>query len=126
MKNLSRLVFLVVLLASTTCLANSDNVKNELIEKNLIAGLKSENIGLVTSSAYYLGEYGSSKSIIPLLKVLKSGDTEGERISAAVALSKINTEQARFAVKRRAIFDGSERVRNLCGRFYRESLQNIQ
>ena len=126
MKNLTLLVFLVVLLASTTVLANSDNVKNELIEKNLIAGLQSENVGLVTSSAYYLGEYGSSKSIIPLLKVLKSGDTEEERISAAVALSKINTGLARFAVKRRAKFDDSERVRNLCDRFYQESLQKIK
>jgi len=127
MKKLYNLILLALIFAFTSAVfASSDKKKTEAVEDNLIAGLQSDNLGLKTSAAYYLGEYKSSKSVIALLKVLKNGETEEERISAAVALSKINTELARFAVKRRAKFDDSERVRNLCQRFYQESLQNIQ
>ena len=87
------------------------------IEDNLIIGLHSDNLGLKTTSAYLLGEYGTSRSVIELMRVLKNGDTEEERISAALALTKINTEKARFAVKQRAIYDDSERVRKMCEKF---------
>lgn len=125
MKKLSSLIVLVLtLVLSTTTFARTDNAKDSRVEDNLLVGLLSGNQGLSTSSAYYLGQYGTSKSINSLLKVLKSGDTEEERISAAVALTKINTEQSLFAVKQRAKFDDSERVRRLCAMFYNQSLQN--
>ena len=124
MKKLSGLLLLVLtLILSSTTFARTDNAKDSRVEDNLLVGLLSGNQGLTTSSAY-LGQYGTSKSINSLLKVLKSGDTEEERISAAVALTKINTEQTLFAVKQRAKFDDSERVRRLCAMFYNQSLQN--
>jgi HEAT repeat protein len=123
MKKLSGLLLLAVLLLSTVTFAGSDKTKNELTEKNLIAGLQSDNLGLKTSSAYFLGEYGSTKSVNSLLKVLKSGDTEEERISAAVSLYKIDSEKGLFAIKQRAKFDDSERVRRLCSMLYQQSLQ---
>ena len=122
MKNVS--VILLVLLFASVTLAGSKTTNESKIEDNLLVGLSSDNIGLKTSAAYYLGKYGTSKSINSLLKVLKSGETEEERISAAVALTKINTEQTRFAVKQRAKFDDSARVRRLCGIFHNKSLQN--
>jgi HEAT repeat protein len=108
---------------TTTAFASSNDVKKELIEDNLIAGLQSENLGLKTSSAYFLGEYGSSKCVNSLLKVLKSGETEEERISAAVSLIKIDSDKGFFAVKQRAKYDDSERVRRICSMLYKDSLQ---
>lgn len=122
MKKLSVLLFLLALVGTTFAEPSSTNTIN--VEENLLVGLNSANIGLKTSSAYMLGQYGTSKSINSLLKVLKSGETEEERISAAVALVKINTEQSMFAVKQNAKFDRSERVRRLCTLFYNQSLQN--
>ncbi|MCP5062065.1 MAG: hypothetical protein GY936_06335 [Ignavibacteriae bacterium] len=125
MKKLSSLLLLVLtLLLSSTMFAGSNTANDSRIEANLLVGLKSDNLGLKISSAYFLGEYGTSKSVNSLMKVLKSGNTEEERISAAVALSKINTEKALFAVKQRAKYDDSERVRRLCGLFYTQSLQH--
>ena len=116
MKNL--IYLLVVMLFASTAFAGVNNVKNDNIEQSLLVGLQSDNLGLKTSSAYLLGELGSSKSVIDLMKVLRNGETEEERISAALALSKINTATARFAVKQRIKFDDSERVRRMCTKFY--------
>ena len=123
MKKLSWILLLVLFLASTTTFAGSDKTKDELIEKNLIVGLQSDNLGLKTSSAYFLGEYGSTKCVNSLLKVLKSGDTEEESISAAVSLYKIDSEKGLFAIKQRVKFDDSERVKRICSILYQQSLQ---
>ena len=122
MKKLSVIFLLLVFVGSLFASPKTTTENN--VEDNLIVGLNSDNLGLKTSSAYMLGEYGTSKSINSLLKVLKSGNTEEERITAAMALVKINTEQSMFAVKQNAKFDDSERVRKLCALFYNQSLQN--
>ena len=122
MKKLS-VIFLLLVFVGSLFASPKTNTENN-VEDNLIVGLNSDNLGLKTSSAYMLGEYGTSKSINSLLKVLKSGNTEEERITAAMALVKINTEQSMFAVKQNAKFDDSERVRKLCALFYNQSLQN--
>ncbi|MCB9250082.1 MAG: HEAT repeat domain-containing protein [Ignavibacteriales bacterium] len=92
--------------------------KYEEIENNLVEGINSDNRGLQISSAYFLGEMKSHRAINPLLKMLKDGTTEEERIIAALSLSKIKTEQGLFAVKQRIKFDDSERVQRLCEIFY--------
>ena len=122
MKKLSAIFFLLLFAGSV--FAGPNITTSSSVEDNLIVGLNTDNLGLKTSSAYMLGEYGTSKSINSLLKVLKSGDTEEERISAAMALVKINTEQAMFAVKQNAKFDDSARVRKLCALFYNQTLKN--
>jgi HEAT repeat protein len=125
MKKISSLLLLALtLLLSSSMFAGSNTANDSKIEDNLLVGLQSDNLGLITSSAYMLGEYGTSKSVNSLLRVLKSGNSEEERISAAVALIKINTELSVFSVKQRAKFDDSKRVRRLCTTFYHQSLQN--
>ncbi|MCB0750384.1 MAG: HEAT repeat domain-containing protein [Ignavibacteriae bacterium] len=114
-------VLLLVLLFGGALLAKTNLNNVSEVEDNLMIGLQSDNLGLKTSSAYYLGEYGSSKSVNALMSILKNGKTEEERISAAVALTKINSEKALFAVKQRAQFDESERVRKQCALCYQES-----
>lgn len=116
------MTFLLLLFVSVTLIAGPNSTLIPNVEENLIVGLHSDNLGLKTSSAYLLGEYGTSKSVIALMKVLKSGETEEERISAALALTKINTDKARFAVKQRAKFDDSKKVRKFCSTFYQQSL----
>lgn len=124
MKKISSfLVLVIILLVTNLTFAAQKHSVNKNVEDNLINGLNSENLGLATSSAYYLGEFGTNRCIIPLMKVLKNGKTDEERISAAVALSKINSPRAIFAVKQRAKYDDSERVRRLCENFYQQSLQ---
>ena len=115
MKKVAVVLLTLVFTATAFAGVNSKDVKK--VEDNLLVGLNSDNLGLKTSSAYFLGEYGTSHSVNALMSVLKNGQTEEERISAAVALMKINTEQAKFAVKQRAKFDDSERVRRLCAMF---------
>ena len=123
MKNLKMaLTVLLTIVTSLTLLAGPNKVVDANVENNLIEGLKSQNLGLVTNSAYLLGEVGTSKSVIALMKVLRDGETEEERISAALALTKINTEKALYAVKQRAIYDESERVRRCCSMLYKQNL----
>lgn len=123
MKNLG--IFFSVLIAiftSFTLIAGPNNLVDSNVENNLLEGLKSQNLGLVTNSAYMLGEVGTSRSVIALMKVLRDGKTEAERISAALALTKINTDKGMYAVKQRAIYDESERVRRCCSKFYQQNL----
>ena len=87
-------------------------------EENLLVGISSENFGLRTSSAFYIGEYNVESGVIPLLKMLKNGDTEEERILAANSLMKLNSDIGKYAVKQRSKFDESPRVRRMCGIFY--------
>jgi hypothetical protein len=85
---------------------------------NYVTGIHSNNLGLRVSCAYFLGEYKVSEAIIPLMKMLNSEKSEEGRIIAALSLIKIGTGKAVYAVKQAANLDRSERVRNLCEKFY--------
>jgi hypothetical protein len=58
------------------------------IEQNLLAGIKSDNVGLQTSSAYFLGEMKSDKSLIHLIKLARNGNTEESRIIAGLSFRR--------------------------------------
>ena len=117
---------LLVLLFSITSLAgtSSNEEKYRQIEDNLLVGMNTDNQGLQVSCAYFLGEMQSERAIIPLLKMLKSGETEEERIIAALSLAKIKSERGLFAIKQRIKYDDSERVQRLCGIFYTNHIVN--
>jgi HEAT repeat protein len=100
--------------------------KYDLVEKNLLIGLASDNLGLRASCAYMLGEIGSTKAVIPLMAMLHCEGCEGARIMAGLSLYKIGTPMSIYAVKQAARFDDSERVRKACGRFYREYVKVAQ
>ena len=85
---------------------------------NYLKGLKSDNHGLRLSCAYFLGEYGISEGMVPLMNMLHNEKTESGRIMAALALTKLGSEMSIYAVKQASKFDKSERVRNLCIKFY--------
>lgn len=75
------------------------NPKYKVIESNYLEGLKSENLGLRISCAYFLGEMKSSKAVIPLMKMLNEETHEGARIAAAWSLSKIGDARGIYLLK---------------------------
>jgi hypothetical protein len=85
--------------------------------QNLLIGLKSDNQGLRESSAYMLGELGSTKAVIPLMAMLRDDASESSRIVAALALTRIGDARGVYAVKRAASFDESREVQKKCAFF---------
>lgn len=113
----------ILFLLISPSVSASNRAKNQVPAQaidNLLEGIKSDNFGLKLSAAYYLGEYNCEKAVIPLLKMLKSDSREEARISAALALYKIDDARGIFAVKQAIRFDNSERVKKLCALFYNE------
>lgn len=99
------------------------NISIEKIEDNLLEGLKSDNLGLRISTAYYLGEYKTERAVIPLIKMLHNEKEESARIQAALSLIKIGNSKGAFMVKQAAKFDESKKVRNFCTKFYNAYLK---
>lgn len=122
MKKLIFSILLVVISFSSVFASNTNftKAKKDLIEQNLLNGINSENFGLKTSSAYFLGENKSSKAVIPLLKMLHNDESEEARILAALSLIKIGNPVGVYAVKMAAKFDGNEKVRKMCAKFYND------
>jgi HEAT repeat protein len=130
MKTISGLlaIFICTFILTGSLLASSpektkSNVSIEKIEDNLLEGLKSDNLGLRISTAYYLGEYKTERAVMPLIKMLHSEKEESARIQAALSLIKIGNVKGAYMVKQAAKFDDSKRVRNFCTKFYNAYLK---
>ncbi|MEP0862855.1 MAG: HEAT repeat domain-containing protein [Ignavibacterium sp.] len=130
MKNVL-LIFVVIIVtgfSSMTFGTNSpvkkSNVNREAIIKNLMVGIKSDNYGLRTSSAFLLGEFKADEAVIELLSMLHKEDSDDARILAALSLLKINDSRGIYAIKQAIRFDNSERVKRMCEKFYHHYLEN--
>ena len=97
----------------------SDEEYNQA-EQNLLAGIKSGNLGLQTSSAYFLGEMKSDLALIPLLRLVQNGETEEARIIAALSLYKIESNIGMYRLKHLAETDESELARKVFARIYQK------
>jgi hypothetical protein len=123
MKSFTTLLLLLFFVFATFSIA-AEPVKEQrtfnknLAIQNLLIGLDSDNAGLTSSSAYYLGELNSGEAVIPLMKILRNSEQEELRISAALALLKIGDERGIYAIKRAIVFDESKRVNDMCEKFY--------
>jgi len=123
-KSSSFVVLLLILFILMDFSYSQDNsltnskITSKDIEKNLIVGVETENLGLKVSSAYYLGERKSSMAVIPLMNVLHTDNSEEARIIAALSLYKIGDARGIYAIRRSAEYDGSESVKRLCKIFY--------
>ena len=107
--------------AETTAYNNYSILTDEeynQVEQNLLAGIKSGNLGLQTSSAYFLGEMKSDIALIPLLRLVRNGDTEEARIIAALSLYKIESNIGMYRLKHLAETDESELARQVFARIY--------
>lgn len=117
------IILISVLLLSSTTIAYQEldpvvKAKYKIIEANLLFGLKSDNEGLRTSCAYYLGEYKSGKAVLDLMKILRDDECYAARIVAALSLIKIGNRQAIYMVKRTSLFNEVEGVRKMSEKFY--------
>ncbi|WP_337872972.1 HEAT repeat domain-containing protein [Ignavibacterium sp.] len=128
--NLILFVFFVTIFSQVSFGSNNPMKKSELnrelIIKNLMIGIKSDNYGLRTSSALMLGEFRADESVIDLLRMLHSEDTDDARIVAALSLLKIEDSRGIYAIKQAIRFDKSERVKKLCEKFYYHYLESLK
>lgn len=106
--------------ANNPVAAKKKSFNRDLVIKNLLIGVNSDNQGLKLSSGYYLGELKSDEAVISLMNILKNSENSEERIMAALSLSKIGDARGIYAVKQAIKFDESERVRKLCSLFYQD------
>jgi HEAT repeat protein len=101
--------------------------KKSAIVDNLTVGIKSKNTGLHTSASFvlsdlvndgYLNAEDASKALIPLLKLLKYGETEEVRIAAALALYQLGDEIGIYQLRGVGKFDDDEKVAIVCRNLY--------
>jgi hypothetical protein len=94
------------------------NANQELIEDNLLIGLNSDNDGLRYSCALMLGDIKSSRSVIPLMKVLKQCDNLKLKTVAAWALCNIGDARGTYAVKREVELNDCFKTKLVCAWYY--------
>jgi hypothetical protein len=101
--------------------------KKSLIVDNLEKAIGSENTGLHTSGALvlseliydsYLDKDDASEVMIPLIKLLKNGETEEERIAAAVALYQLGNSVGIYQLRNVGVFDSNEKIATICKNLY--------
>ncbi len=102
--NIVAVAVLLVFLSLVVCFAQKNDpqqskTKYAVIEANYLEGLKSNNMGLRISCAYFLGELKSRKAVVPLMKMLSNEEHEGARIMAAWSLIKIGDPKGIILVR---------------------------
>lgn len=103
--------------------AKQNSSEMEACFKTLQQGLNSDNNGLVAGCAYMVGEIRCQRSVITLLKILHSNQSEELRILAALSLYKIGDARGIYAIKQAIKYDESKRVQQMCELFYKATLQ---
>ncbi len=120
---------IVILIVISVNAENMPGSKKDNVVKNLSAALSSENTGLRVSSALvlvqlidtkYLNEENSKTALLPLMKMLNTGNSDQERIAAALALFKVGDNRGIYKLKGSAKFDERKRVKNICNKLYYE------
>ncbi len=98
--------------------------EKERIEENLLKGINSSNLGLQTSSAYFLGELKSGKATIPLLKLLSDGESDEARIIAAISLYKLDSGIGMYRIKWYSVHEENELLKRNFTRIYNTYVAN--
>ncbi|MGA8265561.1 MAG: hypothetical protein WB779_14050 [Ignavibacteriaceae bacterium] len=134
-------VTITLLLVSTNVFAGvkkngvEKTYDKEAIVENLKVGLTSDNYGIRVSSAYVLGQLlccdfiaadDASETIIPLLKIMKSEETDEARIVAALALYQLKSDRGAMILGYAARNDDSKRFSKFSDILYREYNQNYR
>ncbi len=128
MKNLIIVLLALVLLPAVSINAGEfPEKKKSTVVDNLTVGIVSDNGGLRKSSANvltnlitedYLKSGDASRAMIPLLVMLEKGETECERICAAVALFKLGNPIGIYRLRGVAVFDDNKKVSEICKNLY--------
>lgn len=130
MKRMMMSALVLVLLVTTSGFSkgkmNSRTVLSENSIESLMIGVESDNMGLKTSSASVLGDFKTSKAVIPLMKDLKENSDERVRLQAAVALWKIGDPRGIYSIKQAIKFDTSDRVKKICSILYLDTIDSTK
>ena len=119
------IAFVLVPVALPQAVLSSDQ-KSGAVD-NLTEGIKSNNYGLRVSSSNvlfdlihntYIKSDDASIAMIPLLVMLENGQTDEERISAALALFNLGNSIGIYRLRGVAIFFFFERVSKICKNLY--------
>ena len=99
MKNVIKVIVLAIFVLSTSSLiiANAPQKKRltyEQIEKTLLFGLNSDNLGLQISCSFMLGEIKSKNAIPELTAIINNVDNDKARLTAILALLKIASNES--------------------------------
>jgi hypothetical protein len=125
---LTALIFLLFLFTISAKASNKSSLSNKSYDAaivNLLEGLKSDNFGLKTASAFYLGELKSSEAVIPLMRLVSNDDEDIRvRIMAALSLYKIGDGRGIYRLQRIAKFCEDCRLKDLSEKFYLSYMQN--
>lgn len=113
-------IFIVFIFSAEIFSKNFPEAQQKIISENLTVGLKSDNPGIRISCAQRIFEFiqdegfdgeNFSSTVIPLMKMLRDGNSELERISAALSLYKLEDARGIYMIKRSSEFDDSEKVK---------------
>ena len=98
-----------------------------LVEKNILRNLncntcevRANTIQTIIDLKTAYPQQNFDYTLIPLMSILKGDDRYEVRILAALALYQFDSELAKFAVSRRALYDSSDRVAKHCAAMTRE------
>jgi HEAT repeat protein len=119
------MIFAFSALAATPKTVQSSKVNWTTAEKNYIAALASENIGLRNSAANYIAEYRLSGAVQSLIERLREDKVEQVRMATALALIQLGDNDGIIAVKEAAIYDGSEKVAKFCEQLLNSTAQEL-
>jgi HEAT repeat protein len=116
--------FATAALAGEPTLSSSPlpDAKVKIIESNLVAALESKSPTLQASAAQVIrelkqaaSEYNYSRSVIPLMRILKDESVEaGVRQVAALALHEIGSERGDYAIKKEGLLSHDQQLKRLC------------
>jgi hypothetical protein len=123
MKKTAIAITIVLTIFLTTAVLAGDppasrTINTPVVVENLLTGLNSGNTGLMTSSAYYLGELKSSDAVLPLMKMFHSCENTETRLAAALSLLKIGDERGIKTLQYAAKYDDNQRIKEMCKKFY--------
>ena len=112
------LLFTAEIFATGPKFVVNPRITRDVIEKCYLDGINSDNAGVRTSAAIYLGYMKSEKAVLPLMKMMRDEKSEESRILAALALIRIGDAQGVYMVGRTAQFNTSSRVQKIADKFY--------
>lgn len=111
--------------ATTPKTAHYSKVNWTTAEKNYIAALYSENVGLRNSAVSFIAEYRLTGAVQPLIERLREDKVEQVRMASALALVQLGNSDGIVAVKEAAIYDGSDKVAKFCEQLINSSSEEL-
>jgi len=119
------MIFAMSVFATSPKSTRFSKVNWDTAEKNYIAALCSENIGLRNSAASFIAEYRLTGAVQPLIERLREDKVEQVRMASALALVQLGDTDGIEAVKEAVLYDGSEKVSKFCEQLINSTTEEL-